>query len=149
MNKTAYPSPKLQSVQDLLLGIQDPSEDTGKISIRRVAHTDRRPLSYDSAYSKQAIELAVPPSTRSSKLYRFYHKLEEKLTNLSNNGFISQVRHSRSSGTTFTVKLPPANDGEFLKVLNNIPEVEKITDESKDGHDYPGLSHKFSIMLAN
>ncbi|MBU2535552.1 MAG: hypothetical protein ABIK32_07920 [Chloroflexota bacterium] len=105
-------------------------------------------LSVEAGSNEQAIELAVPPSTHSSRLYKFYHRLEEKLNDLGSNGFISHVQHSRSRGTTFTVKLVPTKDSEFLEALNNMPEVEEVTEESKGGYAYPGLSHKFNVLLA-
>jgi hypothetical protein len=104
--------------------------------------------SVEAGFNEQAIELDLPPSTRSSKLYKFYNKLEEKLNNLGSSGFISHVQHSRSRGTTFTVKLVPAKNSEFLEALNSMPEVEEIKEESKGDHAYPDLSHKFNILLA-
>jgi hypothetical protein len=104
--------------------------------------------SVEAGFNVQAIELALPPSTHSSRLYKFYHKLEEELNNLGSNGFISHVQHSRSRGTTFTVKLVPAKDSEFLETLNNMPEVEEVTEESKGDYAYPDLSHKFNVLLA-
>ncbi len=123
MNKIAYPPDKQSSAEELLQSVE-------------------------AGFNVQAIELALPPSTQSSKLYKFYHKLEEELNNLGSNGFISHVQHSRSRGTTFTVKLAPAKDSEFLEALNNMPEVEEVTEESKGGYAYPDLSHKFNVLLA-
>ncbi len=123
MNKIAYQPYKQPSVEELLQGVE-------------------------TGFNEQAIELAVLPSTHSSRLYKFYHKLEEKLNNQGGNGFISHVQHSRSRGTTFTVKLVPAKDSEFLEALNNMPEVEEVTEESKGGYVYLDLSHKFNVLLA-
>ena len=123
MNKIAYPSYKQSSVEELLQSVE-------------------------AGFNVQAIELALPPSTQSSKLYKFYHKLEEKLNNQGGSGFISHVKHSRSRGTTFTVKLVPAKDSEFLEALNNMPEVKEVTEESKGDYVYPDLSHKFNVLLA-
>ncbi len=123
MNKIAYPPDKQSSVEELLQSVE-------------------------AGFNEQAIELAVLPSTHSSRLYKFYHKLEEELNNLGSNGFISHVQHSRSRGTTFTVKLAPAKDSEFLEALNKMPEVEEVTEESKGGYAYPDLSHKFNVLLA-
>ena len=123
MNKTTYPSYRPPSVEELLQSIE-------------------------AGFSKQAIELALPPSTQSSKLYNFYNKLEEKLNNLGSNGFISHVQHSRSRGTTFTVKLVSTKDSEFLDALNNMPEVEEVTEESKGSYVYLDTSHKFNVLLA-
>ena len=123
MNKIAYPSYKQSSVEELLQSVE-------------------------TGFNAQAIELDLPPSTHFSRLYKFYHKLEEKLNNLGSSGFISHVKHSRSRGTTFTVKLVPAKDSEFLEALNNMPEVEEVTEESNGGYAYPDLSHKFNVLLA-
>ncbi len=123
MNKIAYRPYRQPSVEELLQSVE-------------------------TGFNAQAIELALPSSTQSSKLYKFYNRLEEKLNNLGSNGFISHVKHSRSRGTTFTVKLAPAKDSEFLEALNNIPEVEEVTEESKGDYAYPDLSHKFNVLLA-
>lgn len=123
MNKIAYPSYRQPSVEELLQSVE-------------------------TGFNEQAIELALPPSTQSSKLYKFYDRLEEKLNNLGSSGFISHVQHSRSRGITFTVKLVPAKDSEFLEALNSMPEVEEVTEESKGGYVYPDLSHKFNVLLA-
>lgn len=123
MNKIAHPPYKQPSLKELLQSVEAGSNE-------------------------RAIELALPPSTQSSKLYKFYNKLEEKLYNLGSNGFISHVKHSYSRGTTFTVKLAPAKDSEFLEALSNMPEIEEITEESKGSYAYLDLAHRFNVLLA-
>ncbi|MEE9398954.1 MAG: hypothetical protein V3V23_01655 [Dehalococcoidales bacterium] len=148
MNKIAYPSYRQPTVEELLKGVIEPSQEIRGTNEIRVTSADSQFRNNNVGFSGQAIELAVLPSTHSSRLYKFYHKLEEKLNNLGSSGFISHVQHSRSRGTTFTVKLVPAKDSEFLEALNNMPEVEEVTEESKGGYAYPDLSHKFNVLLA-
>lgn len=148
MNKIAYQPYRQPSVEELLQGVTEPSQEVKERNGIRVTYADSQFRNNNVGFSGQAIELALPPSTHSSRLYKFYHKLEEKLNNLGSSGFISHVQHSRSRGTTFTVKLVPAKDSEFLEALNNMPEVEEVTEESKGGYAYPDLSHKFNVLLA-
>jgi hypothetical protein len=148
MNKTVSPSYRAPSVEELLSGVSEPSREIMQMNGIRVTYADNQYRGNDVGFSKQAIELALPPSTHSSRLYKFYNKLEEKLNNMDSNGFISYVQHSRSRGTTFTVKLVSAKDSEFLEALNDIPEVEGVMEEPRGGHAYPDLSHKFNVLLA-
>jgi hypothetical protein len=148
MNKIAYQPYRQPSVEELLQGVIEPFQEIKGTNGTRVTYADSQFRNNNVGFSGQAIELALPPSTQSSKLYKFYNRLEEKFNNLVSSGFISHVQHSRSRGTTFTVKLVPTKDSEFLEVLNNMPEVEEVTEESNGGYAYPDLSHKFNVLLA-
>jgi len=148
MNNIAYRSYRLPSISELLQGVaEQPQKAEGKKRVG-VASLNSQFRNNSVGFNEQAIELAVSPSTCSSRLYKFYTELEEKLHKLGSDGFISHVCHSQSSGTTFTVKLTSPKNREFLEALGKMPEVEEVMEKSKGDYAYPNPSQKFSVLLA-
>jgi hypothetical protein len=148
MNNIAYRSYRLPSISELLQSVaEQPQKAEGKKKVG-VASLNSQFQKTRAGFNERAIELVVSPSTRSSRLYKFYTELEEKLHKLGSDGFISHVCHSQSSGTTFTVKLSPSNNRVFLEAVNNMTEVKEVMEESKGGSAYPNFSQKFNVLLA-
>ena len=148
MNNIAYRPYRLTSIPDLLKSVaEQPPQIKGKNGIG-VTGLKSQFQKTRTSFNGQAIELVVSPSTGSSRLYKFYTQLEEKLHNLGSDGFISYVRHSQNSGTTFTVKLTSPKNKEFLEALNNMTEVKEVKEESNGGSAYPNFPRKFNVWLA-
>jgi len=145
MYNVAYRTRGLPSIFELLQGVTEPSQKVRENNGGRITSTNRRD---NVGFNGQTIELAVLPSTRLSRLYQFYNKLEVNLHKPGSDGFIGYVSHSRSRGTAFTVRLTLTENKDFLQALSNMPEVEKVTEEPKGDNAYPSLSHKLSVLLA-
>ena len=145
MYNVAYRTRELPSISELLQGVSEPGQKVRENNGGRITSPNRR----DNVGSNgQTIELAVLPSTRLSRLYQFYNKLEVKLQKPGSDSFIGYVSHSRSRGTTFTIRLTLAKNKNFLQTLSNMLEVEKVTAELEGDNAYPSLSHKLSVLLA-
>lgn len=145
MYNVAYRPLRPPSISELLQGA---TGSNLKVKENNKGGITRPNIRDNVGFKEQTFELALPPSTHSSRLYQFYHQLEGNLQKPSGDGFIGYVSHSRRLGTTFIVRLTPMKNQHFLQALSEMPEVKKVTEEPEGGNAYPGTAHKLSILLA-
>jgi len=75
------------------------------------------------------IELAVPPSTNATQLFRFMCQLDERLHSDYNSTSIMHTVGSWDRGTVITISLSHGSLANVLDKIRGMSEVEKVEEE--------------------
>ena len=94
--------------------------------------------------AEEAVELVIPPPADAAYLLRFMCQLSEILDD-SFASIICSVG-SWNRGTTLTIRSQLTTYSTLLRTLANMPEVEKVEEESLATDIFPSFPKKFGIL---
>jgi DNA-binding NarL/FixJ family response regulator len=92
-------------------------------AIRQVYQRKHSLRGYDSFVDE--LDLVIPPSVDAVQILRFADQVEKTL-----DARVLQTVASRGWGTAITILLKPTTLADLLRRLRNIPDVEKVADET-------------------
>ena len=111
-------------------------------TIRQV-YRDSRPPKERSSCVEEALELVIPPPVNASRLLRFMCQMGEMFHD--DLGSIISTVGSWNSGTIITVRTNSATPADLLIQLANMPEVEKVEEQTSSRDIFSDLTKKFRL----
>lgn len=111
-------------------------------TIRQVYRDSQSPKEHNGGV-EEAVELVIPPPADATRLLRFMCQLAEMLHD--DFGSIISTVGSWNSGTVITVRTNSATPAELLIHLANMPEVEKVEEQTLSRDIFSDLTKKFTL----
>ena len=111
-------------------------------TIRQV-YRDSRPPKERSSCVEEALELVIPPPVSASRLLRFMCQMGEMLHD--DFGSIISTVGSWNQDTVITVRTGSATPADLLIQLANMPEVEKVEEQTLSRAIFSDFTKKFRL----
>ena len=109
-------------------------------NIRKV-YRNEHPPEDENEFIQDVVELVVHPTADAAQLLRFTNQVEKGL-----HASILQTVGSWDWGTAITVLLRPDSSSNLLDKLGDMPDVEKVEEESLTRDNLSGLLKKFMTL---
>lgn len=145
----------LRNIEDYTVDyyiIKDKTKDTYLTEFAQVIRQVNKNMHSSKArfgFREEAVEVAIPLSSNSTKLLSFIYRLEERFRDNSNFARIHTTIGSWNHGTSIKILTRLGMAYNLLEILNNMPEVETLEEEPMGGSTLSRLARRFGVHRAS